>query len=538
MRDERYAAALEQIRAFAEQQLRENGAPGYQIALTDRDGLIAHLELGCANIDSRAPILPETLFEFGSIGKSFTAICYLQLAEAGRVDLHAPITEYLPWFSVQSVYEPVTIHHLLTHTAGIIGGTDFTPGQEFEVWSLRNTTTGTPPGTFFHYSNIGYKALGLALERIEGKPYAAIIKERIFDPLGMTNASAVIDATIRPRLAVGYQPEFDDRPRLPAHGLVPAPWLETNTADGCLSASATDLAIYLRMLLNRGAFPGGRLISEESFRLMTTSHIDTADGGGYGYGYALAIQVDPATGAFGHGGGMVGYVSSMEGNLDSGLGAVVFTNSMNATAPVALYALKALAAVQSGEEVPLLPEPEHQPIGDFVGIYRNRKSTVEFVERDGNLHMHLDGTTATLVKAMHYPDRFVHDIEDRRHFPYRFERDADGTVTGVVHGPTRWLRKSKSGDDTAIPEIWRAYAGHYRSYDPWESNFRVVIREGSLILIWPQGAEDELIPAGDGFRIGADPRIPERLWFDTIIDGQALQARDSPGSTYHRFFTQ
>ncbi|HEX3302481.1 MAG TPA: serine hydrolase domain-containing protein, partial [Thermomicrobiales bacterium] len=113
MRDDRFAAALEQIRAFAEQQLRENGAPGYQIALTDRDGLIAHLELGCANIDSRAPILPETLFEFGSIGKSFTAICYLQLAEEGRVDLQAPITEYLPWFSVQSVYKPITIHHLL-----------------------------------------------------------------------------------------------------------------------------------------------------------------------------------------------------------------------------------------------------------------------------------------------------------------------------------------------------------------------------------------------------------------------------------------
>ena len=66
---------------------------------------------------------------------------------------------------------------------------------------------------------------------------------------------------------------------------------------------------------------------------------------------------------------------------------------------------------------------------------------------------------------------------------------------------------------------------------------RVVIRDGSLILIWPQGAEDELIPIGDGFRVGADPRLPERLWFDTIVEGQTLQARDSLGSIYHRFFT-
>jgi D-alanyl-D-alanine carboxypeptidase len=477
------------------------------------------------------------MFEFGSIGKSFTAICYLQLAEEGRVDLHAPFTEYLPWYSVQSVYEPITIHHLLTHTAGIIGGTDFTPGQEYEVWSLRNTMTGTPPGGFYHYLNIGYKALGLALERIEGKPHAEIVRERIVEPLGMTNTSGVIDVTVRPRLGVGYQPEFDDRPQLRSHGLVPAPWLETNTADGSLAASATDLANYMRMLLKRGAYSEGRVINEESFRLMTASHVDTGDEGGYGYGYALAIQVEPASGAFGHGGGMVGYVSSMEGDLDSGHGAIVFTSSMNETSPIARYRLKALAAAQAGDEIPPVPEPETQPFGDFVGIFSNGASNVEFVESDLQLQMHHDGNTATLVKAMRFPDRFVHDVDGRRHFPYRFERDTDGMVTGVVHGPTQWLKASSSGNVTAAPEVWRAHAGHYRSYDPWESNFRVVIRDGSLILIWPQGAENELIPTGDGFRVGADPRLPERLWFDTIVEGQALQVRDSLGSTYHRFFS-
>ena len=86
------------------------------------------------------------------------------------------------------------------------------------------------------------------------------------------------------------------------------------------------------------------------------------------------------------------------------------------------------------------------------------------------------------------------------------------------------------------PIATSSYVGHYRSYIPWESNFRVVIRDGSLILIWPQGAEDELIPTYNGFRVGADPRIPERLWFDTILKGRALQARDSLSSVYHRFF--
>jgi CubicO group peptidase (beta-lactamase class C family) len=535
--NDEYATAVGRIREFAEEHMERTGAPGLQVALTDRAGLIAHFELGHANIDSCEPVRPETMFEFGSIGKSFTAICFLQLMEQGRVDVHAPITEYLPWFFVQSIFEPITIHHLLTHTAGIVCGTDFTPGQEFEVWSLRNTVTGTRPGTFFHYSNVGYKALGLALERIERKSYAEIVRGRILEPLGMTNSGGVIDALIRPRLAVGYQPEFDDRPRLRGHRNVPAPWLETNTADGCLVANASDLATYLRMLLNRGAYPGGQLISEESFGMMSTSHIDTGDGGGYGYGYGLAVPIDPPSGAFGHTGGMVGYVSARDGDLDTGFGAVALTNSMNGVSPITLFALRVLNACARGEEIPAIPAPQPIVPSDYAGVYYGPSETIEFVAHDNTLRVRRNGTMSEMEPSLPYADRFVNDSPEERAFPYRFERNADEAITGVVHGPDRWTRDAGEQDNTEVAPEYQAYVGHYRSYNPWQSNFRVVIRDGSLILIWPQGTEDELVPTGSGFRLGADPRIPERLWFYTIVDGNALQARDSLGSTYHRFFT-
>jgi len=160
---------------------------------------------------------------------------------------------------------------------------------------------------------------------------------------------------------------------------------------------------------------------------------------------------------------------------------------------------------------------------------------IRFVERDGDLLLYQDGKISALIKALPYPDRFVDDVDGRRQFPYRFERDAERTVTAVLNWPARWSRHSEPRETAVVPEMWGAYVGHYRSYNPWESNFRVVIRDGSLILIWPQGAEDELIPPYNGFRVGADPRIPERLWFDTILKGRALQARDSLGSIYHRF---
>ncbi len=153
-------ARLDQLVA---QQMRAGGIPGVGLALTDRTGLVHVATYGVASMETRAPVTPDTLFEFGSIGKSCTAILLLQEAERGRIDLHAPVTAYLPWFAVRSAHAPITLHHLLSHTAAITGGSDFSPDARAEVWALRDTETSAPPGAYFHYSNVGYKALGLVL---------------------------------------------------------------------------------------------------------------------------------------------------------------------------------------------------------------------------------------------------------------------------------------------------------------------------------------------------------------------------------------
>src|SRR5215212_1278068 len=199
------ADALAQIDRYVEASMQAQATPGVALAVTDRERLLATRTYGYADLAARNPISDETLFEFGSIGKSFTAIILLQLAEAGAIDLHAPLTTYLPWFAVRSPYEPMTIHHVLTHTAGLIFGSDFTPDQRFETWSLREVEVA-PPGQKARYSNAGYKLLGLALEAVTGTSYGELVAERIFAPLGMTNAAAAITSALRPRLAVGYAP--------------------------------------------------------------------------------------------------------------------------------------------------------------------------------------------------------------------------------------------------------------------------------------------------------------------------------------------
>jgi len=111
------------IDEFVAQSMEQHNTPGIALAITDRSRTIHLRTYGYANLDSRLPIAPDHLFQIGSITKAFTAIAIVQLNETGQLDLHAPVTEYLPWFQVKSKYIPITPHHLLSHTAGIITGT-------------------------------------------------------------------------------------------------------------------------------------------------------------------------------------------------------------------------------------------------------------------------------------------------------------------------------------------------------------------------------------------------------------------------------
>jgi len=126
--------------------MARDGTPGVALAVTDRDGLLFTREYGYADLGAKMPVRPETRFEFGSVGKTFTAVCLLQLAETGAIDLHAPVDRYLPWFAVQSDYPAITPHDLLTHTSGLVSGNDFSPDARAQVWALRELGVSGPPG--------------------------------------------------------------------------------------------------------------------------------------------------------------------------------------------------------------------------------------------------------------------------------------------------------------------------------------------------------------------------------------------------------
>jgi CubicO group peptidase (beta-lactamase class C family) len=300
-------ARIAEIDHLAERELADTGLPGLALALTGTDGPPVVRTRGLSDIAARRPVEPDTLFEIGSIGKTFTAIVILQLAEEGRLDLGAPVVDALPWFEVPVVGRPITIHDLLTHTAGITVGIDGTPEAASQVWALRDRRPGSAPGERFHYSNLGYKTLGLVIEAVEGRRYPEVIQTRILGPLGMAATEPAITNDVRPRLAVGYDYLHDDRIGYPGRPLAPATWVETATADGSIASTAGDMAAFARMILRRGEGPHGRLLGEASFARMATPHARPTPTSGYGY--ALATRVLDGRTFLGHPGGMIGYLA-------------------------------------------------------------------------------------------------------------------------------------------------------------------------------------------------------------------------------------
>ncbi len=518
---------------FIEHRMRTAGAPAVVVALTNRDETLDITAHGLADVAAGLPARPDTLFEIGSISKSFTAIALLQLHEAGRLDLHAPVTRYLPWFYIPSPYGPITVHHLLTHTAGIIMGSEFSTEACYEVWALRETEATAPPGTYFHYSNVGYKALGLVLEALLDQPYGQIIQERLLGPLGMRDSEAVITHDTRRRLAVGYESWYDDRPFQTSYPLAPATWLETATADGSIAATAADMATYLRCLLNRGR----GLLSEEGFGLLTQRAIVSSDEehGTY-YGYGLNIGESEGHMVIHHTGGMVGYYSAVLADLEDGLGVVVLNNGPGEPAAMARFALQLLRAVHQDQELPPLPadKPVENAAG-YAGTYRAGAKAFSVAEAEGRLVMQVDGDALPLEPRSF--GAFLAPHPDFGRSTLRFGRH-EGQVVEAFHG-SEWYVNERYRGPTAFdhPREWEAYVGHYRSHNPWLSNFRVVLRKGALALIQPEGGEEPLTPlAGGVFRVGDKAQSPERLRFDTVLDGRALRA-DLSGCPCYRTFT-
>ena len=530
---------------------------GLAISVSDRRRTVYTATLGYADLASRRPVLADTTFQIGSIGKSMTALAVLQLVQSGRLDLDGPLSTHLPWFALPSRFSPITLRHVLSHSAGLPAGSDFTPAARYEGFALRQTEAAWEPGSRYHYSNTGYKLLGWLLEDLTGQDYGSVIRQRVLEPLGMGDTEPVITHSTRHRMATGYVPLHDDRPHRRDDTQVPATWMAYAVGDGSPASTAHDMARFVRLLLNRGRGDLGPLVSPALYDVMTSPHISMALGGAFPpeYQYCLGIISHEADGHhfIGHGGSTVGFRAILIIDQTDGLGAVILCNGSDVnTYPPARYALRFAAAVRNGETP---PEPPSLPDRTLV------ENAVEYAGE------YVDGDTGRILKVRKQGERLLVSLagaaevtlehlagntfcvpDDRFDpFPLRFRRaatdDEGGPMVEVHHGAAVYVRQGSAptSSEASHPPEWRAFQGHYRSHAPYITNFRVALRRGRLYLVWPFGGEEPLTPhpADSGlsprFMVGT-PGEPTAEWvrFDTLVGSRALRAQWAGGGSYYR----
>ncbi len=530
--------AFRLIDRLVAERMQDAGTPGLSLALVDRAGVITIRSYGYADLGRRTPVTPATRFEIGSISKSFTAIALLQLRDEGRFDPATPIRHYLPWFTPASRWRPVTGHDLLTHTAGLPADRDDIPSSRAQAYKARERSLGSAPGSRWAYSNIGFQVMGVVLETLDHDRYPDIIRRRILEPLGMTGTVAEFTHDTRPQLAIGYLPLHDDRPARRGEPLVEGTWIEYGSGDGAVVATSTELGAYLTMLLNRGASPRGRVLSDAGYTALMTPHALTERGGAH-YGYGMFLGTLDSIPVFWHSGGMIGYTSYLIGEPSRGLGVVAFVNGPGDPGDIARFALKALAAADAGDSLPALPaleSPSHvadpaQYAGRFVSATGD---TLTLVATGDSLLLSRGERRDLLLP---YGDgSFLGPVPEFALYPLAFARGPDG-VTEVHYGGAWYAGARYAGPRRfSVPKAWQAYVGHYRIMQPWEPSFRIVLRQGGLWWIGPDGNEEALTPTGPAsFRVG-ETGSAEEIRFSDVVDGAALTATLS-GMAYYRYFT-
>lgn len=237
-------AKIEAIEALISAAMTRLGIPGLSAAVVTERRLRWSDAFGTADLENFVPAKAVTVYRLASVTKPITATAVLQLVEAGKVDLDAPIQRYVPAFPEKQW--PVTVRHLLSHQSGVRNWTDeeFHNTRHFaniaeSLAVFKDDPLLFEPGTRTQYTSLGYNLLGAVVEGVSGKPFLEYLHDRVFTPAGMEAARGDDVLAVIPNRAPGYQ--------LSAAGeLRNSPLSDTSnrTAGGGLVATAEDVARF------------------------------------------------------------------------------------------------------------------------------------------------------------------------------------------------------------------------------------------------------------------------------------------------------
>jgi N-acyl-D-aspartate/D-glutamate deacylase/CubicO group peptidase (beta-lactamase class C family) len=310
--------------SIGEELVEDGSVPAMSIAVAKGPEIVFARGFGFADIENQTPAAADTIYRIGSVTKQFTAAAIMHLVEAGELRLDDTLTKFFPEYPAPG--DQVTVQHLLQHTAGMKSFT----GLASYVESVAEPVTHESliarfvdepfefePGEQFRYNNSAYYLLGVIIEKVSGKSYTDYLREHLFAVANLTDTGYGADEYPTAQHARGYMKkgrrfELDD-----------AISMTQPFSAGALESTVEDLMRW------QGALRSGRVVSPESYYLMTTPG-RTNSGELFGYGFGLFAGTSGWRSVVQHGGGIHGFTCALHYFVDEDVTLAILTNSRNA----------------------------------------------------------------------------------------------------------------------------------------------------------------------------------------------------------------
>jgi CubicO group peptidase (beta-lactamase class C family) len=379
------ASGIRVFESWTTSQMAYFGQPGISVAVVKDQEVVWSRGFCYADMEKEVEASPETIYRIASITKLFTSTAVMQLRDRGKLSIHDPIMDYLPWFSINKKKgRPITIENLITHTSGLpreAMGPSWTtvqfPEKEEVIKNLPMQEHPLAPWRKWKYSNLALSLAGYIVEEASGVPYEEYVKENILKPLDMGSTYVESIPEDHTMLAKGYGRRMPDgtretSPYTDSKGITPAANMAT---------TALDLAKFAMLQFREDE--NDPVLTGETLREMHRVHwLDPNWELGWGLGFNI-LRIGGKT-YMGHGGSVPGFRTNLRISLEDKLAVIVFTNADDGE-PVK-YTEKAYQWIAPGL-VDKLEEKSTMDLSKYTGKFRNRWGDAEVLLYKGELIM-------------------------------------------------------------------------------------------------------------------------------------------------------
>ena len=443
-------SSLRLLEKWVASQIEYRDQPGVSMGIVHGRDLIWAAGFGLSDRAARTPATPKTVYRIASITKLFTSTALMQLRDAGKLSLDDPVAKFIPGFKVGDPFPddpPISIRHLLTHTAGLPGESAFPYWTDHDFPTIEAVLAALPSQekpfateTKYRYSNLGLAIAGQVVAAASGELYETYVAKHILEPLEMTGTSVPsLPDEGRGRLAVGYGRRKPDGTRR----ILPFTDSKGLTAAANMSSTVEDLARFVAFQLGDGTAGAHRVLKESTLREMQRVHW-LFPGWKSGRGLGFSVRSFDGKSLVGHSGWVGGYQTQIGFIVEDGIGVIALTNADDGAPNMYLeQALRvvgpAILKASAPGSKPSEPDPGWNA---YLGLYTDPSDwDVEVMLLDGRLYLYNhdyppeESARGALVElAPTGPKTFRMTGEDASGDLVVFETGPDGRVTRVKVG--------------------------------------------------------------------------------------------------------